>query len=165
MKAKNWMWLVTVGVLVLVGCPRGGSGVSTAPVKGRVTLDGAPLPGATVTFSPKSPEGRTAAGMTNENGEFVLTTIRAGDGAVPGEYGVAISKPIATSGPVDDPRARGGTFDPREMAKIREQAAAGAKAGAGQAVPQRYTSPATSGLTAKVESGKTNEFQFDLKSQ
>lgn len=161
---RKQLWIVALGILVLAGCSSGGSKLNTVPVKGRVTLDGAPLPGATVTFSPKTPEGRTAAGMTNENGEFVLTTIRAGDGAVPGEYGVAITKAVAAAGPVEDPRARGGAFSPEEMARIREQATAAAKGGAASAVPQRYASPATSGFTATVKAGQTNEFTFELKS-
>lgn len=158
--------LLLLGVAVfLTGCSKGGSSLNTVPVKGRVTLDGAPLPGATVTFSPKTPEGRTAAGMTNENGEFVLTTIRAGDGAVPGEYGVAITKPVATAGPVEDPRARGGALTPEQMAQIREQAKAKAGAEAGSAIPKKYTSPATSGFTVTVKPGEKNEFTFELKSQ
>ena len=164
MIGRRFSWLLLGAAVFLAGCPKGGSSLGTVPVRGRVTLDGAPLPGATVTFSPKSPEGRTAAGMTNENGEFILTTIRAGDGAVPGEYGVAITKPVAT-GPVEDPRVRGGALTPEQMAQIREQAKAKAGAEGGSAIPKKYTSPATSGLTATVKRGDKNEFTFDLKSQ
>jgi hypothetical protein len=85
----RWRNVVRV-VLVLVlaaGCSK------TAAVKGRVTLDGQPVAGATVLFVPE-PEvrGRPASAITDSDGNFCLTTYRAEDGAVPGAYRIVVSK-------------------------------------------------------------------------
>lgn len=60
------------------------------PVKGTVTLDGKPLSGATVAFSPLDPAGHAATGATADDGSFRLTTYEPGDGALPGEYKVIV---------------------------------------------------------------------------
>jgi hypothetical protein len=54
---------------VLFGC--GGENLDIAPVSGTVTLDGAPLKRASVTFQPKD-GGRPSFGVTNDQGRYVL---------------------------------------------------------------------------------------------
>jgi hypothetical protein len=56
-------------ILGLCGC--GGANVNVAPVSGTVTLDGAPLKTASVTFQPKE-GGRPSFGVTNDQGRYVL---------------------------------------------------------------------------------------------
>lgn len=56
-------------LLALSGCGR--SNLSVAPVSGTVTLDGAPLPAASVTFLPKE-GGRPSFGVTNAQGRYIL---------------------------------------------------------------------------------------------
>ncbi len=72
--------------LTIAGC---GSG--TVSVKGVVTLDGVPLPKAAVSFVPLG-EGRPAYGQTDANGNFRLTTFKADDGVLPGEYKVLVAE-------------------------------------------------------------------------
>lgn len=55
--------------LALSGCSSGN--IDVAPVSGTVTLDGAPLRTASVTFQPKD-GGRPSFGVTNEQGRYVL---------------------------------------------------------------------------------------------
>jgi len=55
--------------LALAGC--GGANLKVAPVSGTVTLDGAPLKSASVTFEPKD-GGRPSFGVTNDQGRYVL---------------------------------------------------------------------------------------------
>ena len=75
-------------LLTAAGC--GGQG-RPVKVEGVVTLDGHPLPGATVTFAPDPPEsGRAASGRTDADGSFRLTTFQSDDGALPGEYKVIV---------------------------------------------------------------------------
>ena len=50
------------------------SGPAVEYVQGVVTLDGAPLEGATVFFSPKGSAGKGAAGKTQSDGSFTLNT-------------------------------------------------------------------------------------------
>jgi hypothetical protein len=75
-----------VAILTAVGCGKG----SVSKVEGIVTLDGKPLPGATVSFVPVNKEGRPANGRTDSDGTFRLTTFRTDDGALPGEYQVIV---------------------------------------------------------------------------
>src|SRR5947208_10478634 len=72
-------------LLSSAGCGNRGLG----KVEGVVTLDGAPLSGATVSFMPVG-EGRAASGLTDGNGYFQLTTFRTDDGALPGDYRVIV---------------------------------------------------------------------------
>src|SRR5262245_42539338 len=79
---------------LLAGC--GGPSYPTAPVSGRVTCDGKPVPGAEVEFQPidaPAETGRPAgnpgspsAGRVGEDGRFSLTVVgaNAGPGAVVG---------------------------------------------------------------------------------
>jgi hypothetical protein len=87
--------LVVLLAVTLTGC--GGRG--TTPVKGVVTLEGAPLPGATVLFMPDGPGGRPASGFTSSDGAFLLTTYQPDDGALPGQYRVLIRKTAAAQDP------------------------------------------------------------------
>lgn len=64
-------------------------------VEGVVTLDTKPLGGASVTFIPATPAGIAAAGLTRDDGRYVLSATvgkRFGEGTVQGEYMVTIHK-------------------------------------------------------------------------
>ena len=79
-----------------VGSAGCGSGqLGTAPVSGKVSFNGAPVPGGTITFYPAGEGGdsRPASGAVNPDGTFSLTTYEPGDGAVPGKYKVGFSPP------------------------------------------------------------------------
>ncbi|HMC89367.1 MAG TPA: carboxypeptidase-like regulatory domain-containing protein [Gemmataceae bacterium] len=62
-------------------------------------LDGQPLPGATVLFMPEDGSGRAATGLTDSEGNFLLTTYKDNDGAVSGNYRVLVSKSEAIEPP------------------------------------------------------------------
>jgi hypothetical protein len=61
------------------------------PVRGVVTLDGKPLGGVVVTFSPENETGTAAAGTTDQEGRFQLTSFPTGNGARPGNYKVLVT--------------------------------------------------------------------------
>ncbi|WP_459555132.1 peptidase associated/transthyretin-like domain-containing protein [Lacunimicrobium album] len=151
----NNLSTVALLALLLAGCGGGSAdSLSLEKVTGVVTLSGAPLNGATVTFAPKTKGLRTAVGMTDQNGAYALTTITPADGAMAGDYAVIVVKVEAgkTSETLDsnDPNyGKGGTYP-------------GASGTAKYITPEKFSSPATSGLTASVKEGK-NEFNFDLK--
>jgi hypothetical protein len=65
LKKSAWIFIG----LMLLGCNR--ANMKVAPVSGTVTLDGTPLPRASVTFEPKD-GGRPSFGVTNEQGRYVL---------------------------------------------------------------------------------------------
>jgi len=101
---------------VVIGCKPGVNRPATAPVTGTVTLNGSPIAGATVSF--QAVDGsRSSVAITDESGRYELTTFVRGDGAVPGEYKVAVTKftqaivePVPgakyepPSGPIPDPK-------------------------------------------------------------
>jgi hypothetical protein len=60
---------VFLSCLALSGCSK--ENMMVAPVSGTVTLDGAPLRAASVTFQPKG-GGRPSFGVTNDQGHYVL---------------------------------------------------------------------------------------------
>ncbi|MHB0958088.1 MAG: carboxypeptidase-like regulatory domain-containing protein [Pirellulaceae bacterium] len=164
MSRSSWIhWSLAAGLLLFVGCGEK-SIVDTVPVTGLVTLDGAPVAGATVSFSPTEKTGRAAVGTTDASGKFTLTTINPGDGAAPGTYGVMITKMAASSAaPWQDPRSSGGKLTPEQEKEVREQMASGEKAVAPQSeLPQKYASVESSGFTATVSKDKTNDFTFAM---
>tara|TARA_R110002111_G_scaffold168038_1_gene233787 strand:+ start:46561 stop:46980 length:420 start_codon:yes stop_codon:yes gene_type:complete len=90
MMLKNLFLAIYAGCLV-AGC--GGSGEEEAPplaeVSGMVTLNGKPLPKATVMFFPVK-EGRVSTGVTDDNGAYSLSYEPSVPGAVKGFHRVEI---------------------------------------------------------------------------
>lgn len=135
------LWVA--GFLVLAGCTPKSDNPATVPVTGVVTLDGQPVEGANVMF--QSPE-QGSFGLTDAQGRYELQTFEPGDGAMPGEYRVAISKVKVFLPKVE--QGEPGYVEPPPPEHL---------------VPSKYAAPTSSGLTATVTEGKDNEFNFELK--
>lgn len=75
-----------LAVSILAGC---GPRDVRHPVSGIVTLDGAPVAGASVTLMPKG-KGRPGIGETDASGRFTMQDGGMHAGLPPGEYDVAI---------------------------------------------------------------------------
>lgn len=85
-----------LAILSTIGC--GGSGaLPTAPASGKVLLDGEPVSGGSITFSPigtgKGNAGKPASGAVGSDGTFKLGTYSDADGAVIGKHKVTYSPP------------------------------------------------------------------------
>jgi hypothetical protein len=80
----------------VAGCGGTGDRPKIAEVTGVVTLDGVPLPGASITFN--QPGFRSSIGNTDEQGQYELIYIRDIRGAVLGEHEVKI-KVFGNKGP------------------------------------------------------------------
>lgn len=152
--------LVCFGVVCFfaLGCGRKGPDVQF--VTGVVTLDGAPLEGAMVAFSPRDGQGLGAVGATQSDGRFTLNAAasRPGSGTTRGAYVVLIEKSEYAEYPdipQDDPRY--GTPEYERLIRIADATPPTF------ITPRRYAAVETSPLTAVVESG-TNEFVFELSS-
>ncbi|MDR3232247.1 MAG: carboxypeptidase-like regulatory domain-containing protein [Planctomycetaceae bacterium] len=124
-------------------------------VSGTVTVDGAPMEGVNVIFSPVNPnEGHTAGGVTDAKGNFKLTTggLKIGKGAVAGKYNVLFEKSTNEGIGLSDEE-----YDKRFLflaPKIIYQ------------IPRKYNSPSASGVEpVSVESGGKNAFTFALSSE
>jgi hypothetical protein len=73
-------------LFLLTGC---GTGLDLAEVSGVVSVNGTPLPGVIVGFTPKE-SGRGSGNMTNEQGEYRLVFNRDSYGALVGEHKVTV---------------------------------------------------------------------------
>lgn len=133
MRTKDFC-LLTLCLVLAAGCG-GPTRPTTVPVRGIVTLDGAPIADAAVMFMPSS-GGRPAMGTTDAAGKFTLMTFTEGDGALVGDHKVTVTLRKIVGVTSED--GLSGTVAP----------------GGAQdewVVPERYSTPETSGLTAKVE--------------
>ena len=79
--------LVFFGLATAVGC---GPNVGTVPVRGTVLVDGEPVPGVTVQFSPVGGE-RPSTGFTDGSGRFILRYNKDIAGVLPGRQNVTFS--------------------------------------------------------------------------
>jgi hypothetical protein len=156
--------VVGLAVLAILGCTSKAK-LDTVPVSGTVTLDDKPVDGARVAFTPTSTTGTAAAsGVTDANGRYKLTTRNPGDGALPGNYLVMISKTETGGAPASE------AIKPGMSDKEKEKAAylkAGKKADPKftDLVPPKYKNPGTSGFKAEVTKGGKNEFDFPMTSK
>jgi hypothetical protein len=141
----------SLAVLVLVAALAAGCS-KTAVVKGRVTLDGKPVAGATVLFVPDAPDrGRPASAQTDNDGNFRLMTYRLEDGAVPGAYRIVVSKTEAAPAPDPHHTGKKGSIDrlARNAARQNAKRLIPAVYGDEAKTPLRCTVPAPD--TVKVE--------------
>lgn len=150
MRSLICIFLVTA-VCASSGCSGRPRVDGVVPVTGTVTYQGKPAPGATVSFSPAG-DGRSASATTNQDGAFALTTLEAGDGALPGNYKVSISKSevVNPMSPAEQQKyfhEHQGRMPPLEYKHL---------------LPEKYRNPNTSGFTAEVKAPGTNKFDFEL---
>lgn len=146
------------------GCGRR-SGPPVQFVQGKILLDGLPIEGATVDFSPVDGGGGLAAyGRTKADGVFNLTSVRGGaigKGAVVGDYVVSVRKmKVVTEADVGKEISRK-EFD----AQVRENRDVEGYQPEVPVVPLAYHDAKTSGLRATVKKGRNvgPEFQFELR--
>ena len=80
-----------LALFAVVGC-----GAAVAPVRGRVTCNGGPVPEAVVIFSPVAKAegdleaGKAAQGGTDADGRFTLSTYSTRDGALVGRHKASV---------------------------------------------------------------------------
>lgn len=123
-------------VCLLAGC--GDKGPKTAVVHGTVTYKGKPVPNGSINFVPA--DGPAATGEIRSDGSYRLTTFRKGDGAILGTHKVVIVAMQDQSGQAVE------AYTPLPP----------------PIVPVKYTSLATTDLTAEVKD-QENTINFDLK--
>ena len=153
MSKKNsyiFSFVLVCAVLSLVGCKDNMGG--TYPLSIKVTMDGNPLEGATVSLIQQTGEGHAAVGMTDAKGIAIIKSTEGWGGAFPGEYAVTIKKTehSVSSTPVGKEE---GTRDEADniYAVSREL------------LPAKYASFSTSEMKVIHES-KSGTFEFDISS-
>lgn len=149
--------LLVTSVIPLSGC--GGQSLpKPVPVKGTVIFRGKPLANARVSFyGPKAP--LPATGDTNENGEFVLTMYKEGDGAIVGENKVTVAALPKAGGdtmmPPDPTQISSGGGNPGTTAKVAK--------GAPDVIPKVYADLANTTLVWTVKPEGETAAKLELK--
>ena len=159
--------VLTIGLLVLSGCGGADGRLPTVPVTGTVSVGGVPVKGATITFHPVKEEGaRKAFAMTNDLGEFSLTTYDDGDGAVAGEYKISIEQVTMKEGidvqkmtPSGPENPGGGDMYAKMMTGNKKEMPFEDSG----TVPGKFQDPDKSGLKRTVEASGGNVFNFTLE--
>jgi len=151
--------IIVVGLAAVVGCNRG---PAVQYVEGVVTLDGKPVEGAIVAFTP-SRAGLAAAGTTDASGVYRLNALTgpAGGGTLVGDYLVAVQKWRGEDlGPAPNEN------DHKAYAAWQQRMAKADSRELTYLTPKAYGDAATSGLKVTVKQGRNtgDAFRFDLKS-
>lgn len=146
------LFVLSAVTFLAAGC--GGGTPSTVPVKGTLVFeDGKPVAGASIRFVGAA-GSRDASGYTGKDGAFELSTFSTGDGAVPGEYTVVVTKVAST---VDSTGTDTSKMSPDDMRKMFEKSKLGAVTPKKieDPVPAVYGDPKSSPLKQKVDSSST----------
>ena len=140
--------------------------MGTVPAGGKVTLDGEPVEGASVAFSPQSDGGKAAVGMTDASGAFSLMTDGSDEGAMPGSYKVSVTK---TSGGGGGAELSYDQMTPEQLEEAGKRAQ-GMMSGQGsdevkELLPEKYKTADTSGLSVEVPGGGDQNIVLELTSE
>lgn len=130
--------------LAAIGC-RPSERADVVPVTGRVLFNGEPLKYGSIVFQPT--HGQPARGEIQSNGEFTLSTYRAGDGAAVGRHKVRVT-----------------CYTSQDSRQKKENSTASDSLGE-SLIPLRYTNFDTSGLEVALLAGGNKPFVFELKSE
>ena len=162
MKMKMLALLAIAASAVLVsGCAKDTGHRKTTGV---VTYNGSPVEGAMVVFIPQVQGGASGSAMTDASGAYSATSGSVGEGLLPGEYKVTISKREAV---VDEDQAayEAGeiTYDELQERKYGKGGLSGTGAVGESLVPEIYSNAAATPLTVTVtDDASKNKFDFDL---
>jgi hypothetical protein len=140
---------LTVGWFT-IGC--GEKKLKTEYITGAVMMNGSPVAGATVTFSPLDrSKGYPATGVTDSNGKYTLQTMAGAvdAGTTPGEYKVLITQTENVE--------TGRTSKVNVGNKVEEVKEMRSK----NKLPTKYASISSTPLKATVVSG-SNKFDFEI---
>ena len=148
--------LFAVTLVALLGCSGEPQVAGVVPVTGTVKQKGSPLAGATVTFAPagQTAGARAASGKTDDSGRFKLTTLKADDGALPGDYQVTVTK-TETIGKTYTIEEANEYYNKNQKSPPPPETK--------HLLAEKYSKGTTSGLKASVKKGDKNDFTFEVE--
>jgi hypothetical protein len=167
--------IVLLLVMMLQGCRRAPQGPLVHPVKGRVTLDGEPVAGVGVAFSPLvSGQGAVAYGTTLADGSYKLSSTLGGKrnaGAVAGDYAVLLQKFVDATTDALPPQHAAAPGDPGRTVQQWFSKSEGHIDNEGKVhyslncLPDAYGKAESSGLRVTVKPGVNDgpDFEFQLR--
>ena len=141
--------LLVFSLAYLSGCEKN-KAIKTDLVTGVITMDGSPLAGASVTFSPVDDKGSVAIGTTDANGKYALQTLlgAADAGTTPGDYLVSISKKVNEPTGKQEWSESDGKMMDVTVGK--------------ETVPVKFTTKNSTPHKATVVANQANNFDFDV---
>ncbi len=139
-----------------------GCGSGLVDLKAKVTLDGAPVEGASVTLHPAATNeiGRTSFGVTEADGTVRFTTFAPYDGVPPGSYKVVVVK-APTS--IDEEFANAARDDPDVILRMAQRKAVGNVPYTPSVLPRIYLNPERTPLECDI-TADTEAVTFALES-
>ncbi len=147
--------VIATGLAVCPGCGKPEAEVpETYPVSIKITHEGEPVEGASVTLVPQGESGRGASGVTDAGGVAEMGLPGLADGAVPGEYWVTVSK---VEGVQSDPN-----MSAEEFYEQQSSEPGAAPASPEHLLPKKYLSAESGGLECVVEEKQEQTFEFNL---
>jgi len=144
---KNRIVVPLLAGLVVLGCSRG------EKVEVKVTLDGKPLAGASITLS-QDTGGQAITGLTDSNGLATLTGAR-GSGVPAGTYKVVVAKTSGVAGAQEK-------IDPKMAKEMMMKTSTGG--GPKSEIPSVYNNAKSTPLTLTVPP-PSSPVALDLKSK
>lgn len=158
--------LVSVVAIGAAGCD---DGIPTYPVTGTVTdAGGTPIENAAVTFTHATSSEASAVGLTDASGVYTLNT-KEKTGAQAGSYKVTIAKYEGGDSYDESGEEAAPAADPYDITNEypenydeQKEADRAAREQSKNSLPQRYSNPETSGLSADVTEGE-NTIDFQLE--
>jgi hypothetical protein len=149
--------VVSVVAAATLGCGKP-SGLSFAPVTGRVVVNGQPLAAGTIHFFPdesRGTKGPMSTGILQSDGSYTLRGPGQHVGAMVGNHRVYLSLPLRDQMPTPVPVVVDGEVvlqaQPREPAP-----------GMAAGIPKKFLQAETSAWTATVSEGKANVLDFEI---
>jgi hypothetical protein len=151
-KLATWTLLIcSLLTLVNVGC--GSKYPPTAPVKGKIAINGKPVTTGRISFHPVTGE-RPALANIQPDGSYSLTTFQRGDGALLGHHKVSIKSTRIENAP---PTPK----DLKEEAELNAKGLLSGKPHLVFLVDKKYYDDRTTDLEAEVKPGN-NQIDFNL---
>lgn len=124
---------------------------AVVPAAGVLLYNGEPLDGATVVFNPTGGGTHGAAALTDAEGRFVLSAFPPNPGAVPGSYQVAVTKMSISTGPALPEASHDADLPQPDPPK--------------PLIPEQYSDPTRSGLTAVVPQEGKEDLTIELQGE
>ncbi len=150
---RLWQPLILSILMVLfVGCAQSSHGVPTADVSGVITKNGETVAGIEVFFTNETFEGY---GRTDESGRYRLV-----NGAAVGTNKVFMKKFAAAAPPMDDSKTAG--LDEKQAMAMRAAQEKLSGKSSGSLIPAEFSDPRTTTLSFSVPEGGTDSADFQL---
>lgn len=150
--------ICALGTILIAGCGSDDPWLSqqqaTADAAGYVTLNGKPLPNASVVFSPTTKGGIGATGFADEDGYFEVSAYPSKTGAVPGDYKVI----VFSTTPATEKAEK---FDPGEDSEHHQDG--GEVTRMKNTVPAIYGKKETTTLTVSIPADGNSDLKLDLQ--